>query len=397
MPSRNKPNIVDPRLSVMAIKPEPRSTPTPPPRLHQYTHSHPFASRVQMWTSASPSSFGQDSTEYEWPAESNDSFEYSIYNGPYPTSVDNTSAVADDNDESIVPDYAKLKGVYWPGMDIFDSATPEMKRKRNQKKDDSVVEQLECNSREVEPLERIFLPSGTLKRERRISGSSYEESSPIKEELSPQAHRFVRPALSELDKNRDNHNRTTMRTRKNRPLVHQLDHDVSEYDKPGYADLVGGRKRRLFDVYQDQNAQNILQNQPPSFKYLASEFQYRAPPEHNNLHHGQSQLHPQGYTYSYTHSPCYGQTQTQSQLLTTPRWHQDEKENYGALAYQYANYYPHYAAQCAQYSACSTGNCTEVNSTLFTNPFQNFSTYKPTEPDLDVDDQETISAPPSEV
>ena len=45
----------------------------------------------------------------------------------------------------------KLKGVYWDGMGMFDSATPDMRRKRNQKKATSVVEQLQATSRIVEP------------------------------------------------------------------------------------------------------------------------------------------------------------------------------------------------------------------------------------------------------
>ena len=63
-----------------------------------------------------------------------------------------------------------LKGVQWPGMDIFDSASPEAQRKRNQKKNLSVIAQMELNSTSVEPLERIYLPEGRLKMERIITG-----------------------------------------------------------------------------------------------------------------------------------------------------------------------------------------------------------------------------------
>ncbi|KAK8202392.1 hypothetical protein IWZ01DRAFT_545929 [Phyllosticta capitalensis] len=37
--------------------------------------------------------------------------------------------------DTTVSEASKLKGVLWPCKDIFDSATPETKRKRNQKKD----------------------------------------------------------------------------------------------------------------------------------------------------------------------------------------------------------------------------------------------------------------------
>jgi len=97
----------------------------------------------------------------------------------------------------------KLKGVFWPGMDIFDSATPEMKRKRNQKKDGSVLEQMMINSAEVEPTELIFTPEGKLKKQRRITGM-VESSSPIKEE-SPKPRRRRsnprKPILAEISGN----------------------------------------------------------------------------------------------------------------------------------------------------------------------------------------------------
>lgn len=46
-------------------------------------------------------------------------------------------------------DVAKLKGTVWPGMGIFDAATSEQKRKRNQKKDSSVLQSMITTSRSV--------------------------------------------------------------------------------------------------------------------------------------------------------------------------------------------------------------------------------------------------------
>ena len=80
----------------------------------------------------------------------------------------------------------KLKGICWPGMDIFDSASPVAQRQRNQKKNDSILKQMELNSIVVEPLEQIFWPEGTLKKERIITGMV--ESSPLKED-SPKPRR----------------------------------------------------------------------------------------------------------------------------------------------------------------------------------------------------------------
>ena len=91
--------------------------------------------------------------------------------------------VADEADSNQSP---KLKGICWPGMDIFDSASPDAQRQRNQKKNDSILKQMELNSMVVEPLEQIYWPEGTLKKERIITGMV--ESSPLKEE-SPKPRR----------------------------------------------------------------------------------------------------------------------------------------------------------------------------------------------------------------
>lgn len=95
-----------------------------------------------------------------------------------------------------------LKGVQWPGMDIFDSASPEAQRKRNQKKNISVIAQMELNSTSVEPLERIYWPEGRLKMERIITGNV--ESSPPKEESpKPKRRRHLpdKPILGDLSTN----------------------------------------------------------------------------------------------------------------------------------------------------------------------------------------------------
>lgn len=96
----------------------------------------------------------------------------------------NSKIELDDNlsmfDEVCSTQSPTLKGVQWPGMNIFDSASPEAQRKRNQKKNHSIMAQMELNSAVVEPLERIYWPEGGLKKERVITGNV--ESSPIQEE-----------------------------------------------------------------------------------------------------------------------------------------------------------------------------------------------------------------------
>ena len=76
-----------------------------------------------------------------------------------------------------------LKGAKWPGMSLFDSASLEAQRRRNQKKDDSILKQMQIDSAAVEQLERIYWPDGTLKMERLITGNV--ESSPPRDLTPP--------------------------------------------------------------------------------------------------------------------------------------------------------------------------------------------------------------------
>jgi hypothetical protein len=85
----------------------------------------------------------------------------------------------DENADDKIHDSAKLKGVYWPGMDLFDSATPEMKRMRNQRKDSSILEQMMATSAEVEPNEISYNADGGFRACRNIFGPLSTETSPV--------------------------------------------------------------------------------------------------------------------------------------------------------------------------------------------------------------------------
>ncbi|KAL2828792.1 hypothetical protein BDW59DRAFT_178698 [Aspergillus cavernicola] len=105
-------------------------------------------------------------------------------------------------DKERADEIARLKGVLWPGMDIFDSATEQMKRKRNQKKDESILKMMERTSIGVEPTELVFSPTGILRKQRVISGN-LEDSSPLKGETPIPKKRAARPkrVLSQMDPN----------------------------------------------------------------------------------------------------------------------------------------------------------------------------------------------------
>ncbi|KUJ22658.1 uncharacterized protein LY89DRAFT_693957 [Mollisia scopiformis] len=115
----------------------------------------------------------------------------------------------DEDDESDkksgekLTDSAKLKGVLWPGMDLFDSATPDMKRLRNQKKDNTVIQGMIATSRAVEPAEISYHANGEFRASRYIFGPLSNENSPTRS-VSPKKRRAARkvaPALNDLSVN----------------------------------------------------------------------------------------------------------------------------------------------------------------------------------------------------
>ncbi|KAH6709119.1 hypothetical protein BKA61DRAFT_556473 [Leptodontidium sp. MPI-SDFR-AT-0119] len=100
-------------------------------------------------------------------------------------------------------DSAKLKGIIWPGMDLFDSATPEMKRMRNQRKDHTVLEDMIATSLASEPAEVSFHANGDFRGSRDIFGPLSAESSPVRSIPSPKKKkpRQATKALSSLSTN----------------------------------------------------------------------------------------------------------------------------------------------------------------------------------------------------
>jgi hypothetical protein len=95
-------------------------------------------------------------------------------------------------EEGKVDEMSRLKGVQWPGMDIFDAASDVMKRQRNQKKDASTFKAMEAASCATEPNEMVFSPSGTLRREREITGFVEGEEDLLPGEWSIPKHRRER-------------------------------------------------------------------------------------------------------------------------------------------------------------------------------------------------------------
>ena len=144
---------------------------------------------------------------------------------PLPTieaAVERTNSTPDpsgqniEKAESVQPPV--LKGVKWPGMSIFDSASLEAQRLRNQKKDSSILEQMEHNSGVVEQMERIYWPDGSLKQERLITGNV--ESSPLKEPTPPPKRQRTKAKSTVLKDLSTNAPKQTRRRRKAPGQVH---------------------------------------------------------------------------------------------------------------------------------------------------------------------------------
>ncbi|KAK2611412.1 hypothetical protein N8I77_004751 [Diaporthe amygdali] len=72
------------------------------------------------------------------------------------TDTANTSFLPESADGDAGDESSKLKGTVYPGMGLFDAATPIQKRKRNQKKHASVVRNMEMASASIGPDEEVW-------------------------------------------------------------------------------------------------------------------------------------------------------------------------------------------------------------------------------------------------
>lgn len=94
---------------------------------------------------------------------------------------------ADDNEvrntsgDKRLPGTLILKGIIWPGMNLFDAAPEEAKRMRNQKKHYSVVQMLERNSAMVEATETVSSADRIMLKQRAME--DLENDSPVEGEF----------------------------------------------------------------------------------------------------------------------------------------------------------------------------------------------------------------------
>lgn len=207
-------------------------------------------------------------------------------------------------DDSLVNDNTKLKGVLWPGMDLFDSATPEMRRKRNQKKNVSVLQSLQATSEIVEPTECVFDREGVLRKEREITGNPESEDDLIEGESEPEpeftekkrARRRPRAAMVEKDVNSGR----TLRSRRQPHHPTGARRSRGPYYADEDDDLTFGqsrpKKRTGLSVHRNNVGPDVSFDQPAPMNYLTAGFRQpmqntMLPPQHSYPNNGVPRVH----------------------------------------------------------------------------------------------------------
>ena len=167
----------------------------------------------------------------------------------------------------------KLKGPQWPGMALFDSASPKAQRLRNQRKEHSILEQMEHNSMIVQPIERIYFPEGTLKKERPITGNV--ESSPLIEPTPKPKRRRQRSSRAALDNLSTNAPKTRIRKPTKRATPSKVTESIDIRDPftqgpmgPAFAEYYTSKASRTLAERNDHDDSNewTLNSGLPNFE-----------------------------------------------------------------------------------------------------------------------------------
>lgn len=96
------------------------------------------------------------------------------------TDTGNTSFLSETVGVDCGNDASKLKGTVYPGMGLFDAATPIQKRKRNQKKHASVIRNMEMTSASIGPDEEVWdITMSQVTRTRNVYDSPSIDGSPV--------------------------------------------------------------------------------------------------------------------------------------------------------------------------------------------------------------------------
>lgn len=96
--------------------------------------------------------------------------DFPLFSGFFPSEND-----VELDEELASGDMLSLKGQVWPGMGKMDLANEDMKRTRNQRKPNSVIEKMKHTSEGIEPTQVVMTPDLEVERVKGV----YDSSSPI--------------------------------------------------------------------------------------------------------------------------------------------------------------------------------------------------------------------------
>lgn len=216
--------------------------------------------------------------------------------------------------EEMVNDNTKLKGIIWPGMDWFDSATAEMKRKRNQKKDVSVLLQLEATSQDTEAKEMVFR-GGHLQVERDITGNIESEDSLIEGESEPEpdvtekkpTRRRPRAPLADKNPNNGRLVRKSERRKAHRQPFGRQTRSPSVNLKDEDYEVRSKKTRKGLSIHRDNSGPDITFNQQPSaMNFLTAGFDNRSTSNHSRRSTPGPVGPPQGKAFQFAASAALG-------------------------------------------------------------------------------------------
>ncbi|CAK1368062.1 unnamed protein product [Cercospora beticola] len=246
-----------------------------------------------------------------------------------------------DFGEDIVNDNTKLKGVIWPGMSIFDSATPDMKRRRNQKKDARVLRALQATSEIVEPTECVYDTAGELRRERDITGLPPSEDDLIEGESEPEPEeqekkRPRRNGRQALVKKEPNTGRVTRGRKQAAPLFTRTTKATyfDGLDKDDELTYRARPKQRTgLSIHRDNTGPEITFNQPNSLNYLTAGYA----PLHGSASTGlfqrshalENPLMPRSHNREFSWGQSHVPFRPSSNGLTNP--HQQAYSTFGGM------------------------------------------------------------------
>ena len=193
-----------------------------------------------------------------------------------PSEMDSSFGIGFMDEES---PSSRLKGVIWPGMDLFDSATPDQKKMRNQRKGISAIDHLKLTSQAITATETVWGPEGEVRKERDIyatpsdDGSSpstpprkrkqrgrngvSSDSTPLSimrcedgQDCQPTTKRIGR--LNGIDLSSMRQTRTSSRTaaRGSKKNKTEADQDETDAEDPSYT-LASAKPKDSFDVYYE--------------------------------------------------------------------------------------------------------------------------------------------------